>query len=138
MISIQVVDKTQRIKPALMNVKADVFFSNDEIQALNSIEQMKPSVVMLNYDFCKDQTTEYITLILQVSSKSKVIVVVDKLSHRKIIKCLIAGAQGYQDINKLELYANKLVHVVVAGEAWVSRHILALILDILRVEYIKG
>lgn len=138
MKSVLVIDnsQSQRIKSALENVEANVFLSDNEIQAINSVEQMQPSVVMLNYDFCKDQTLEYISLILQVSSNSKVIVIVDGLSKKTILNCLIAGAKGYQDINKLEFYANRLIEVVDAGEAWVSRHLVSLILDSLRAEYV--
>ena len=81
-------------------------YFNDEIKALNAIEQEQPSVVLLNYAFLKEGTAEY--------------------------SCLIIGAQGYQQLKQINEYAERLIEVVDAGEAWITRQMVSTLLDALR------
>ncbi len=134
MIDIQVIDKSKRIKSAMKDVEANIFVSTDEVQAINAVEKNQPSVVLLNYDFCKEQTFEYISLILNISSASKIVIVADELNERNIINCLIAGSKGYQEFKQLDVYVKKIVEVVDAGEAWITRRLVATLLDKLRIK----
>ena len=129
MISVQVIDNTGQIKLALVNAGASVSCYEDEVQALNAVEESRPSVILLNYEVRKEQTADYIGLIRKANLESKIIVISDELSEEKIIKCLIAGAKGYQEAKQLEAYVDKLIKVVDAGEAWITRHMVAVLLD---------
>jgi len=134
MTSVQIIDKTGRIKLKLLDAEAYPFLCNDEVQALNSVEKMQPSVVILNYELRKEQTLDYIKLILNASSGSKIVVIADELSEEKILDCLIAGAKGYQSFKQLDEHINKLIKVVDAGGAWVTRRMVAKLLNKIREE----
>ena len=129
MIKVQIIDNTAQIKPALFAVGIDVNLQEDEVGALNTIEKQQPSVVLLNYAVRKEHTAEYIKLILDSSKTSKVVIVANALSEKQILNCLTAGAKGYQEISQLETYVNKLVKVIDAGEAWITRRMVAVLLD---------
>ncbi len=134
MTSVQIIDKTGRIKLKLLEAEVNPFLCDDEVQALNSIEKMQPSVVILNYEVRKEQTIDYITLILTASSDSKIVVIADELSEEKILDCLLAGAKGYQSVKQLDEHINKLIKVVDAGGAWVTRRMIAKLLNKIREE----
>ena len=129
MINVQVIDNTGQIKLALINAKVNVSCYEDEVQALNAVEESQPSVILLNYEVRKEQTADYIGIIRKANLESKIIIIADKLSEEKIIKCLIAGAKGYQETKQLETYVDKLIKVVDAGEAWITRRMVAILLD---------
>ena len=132
MIDVLIIDKTEQIKSLLLVEKARVQAFDDEVKALNAVEQMSSAVVLLHYNVREEQTEEYIGLIMQASSKSKVVIVADQLDENAILKCLLAGAKGYQKISQLSDYAEKLVTVMNAGEAWITRRMTATLLDSLR------
>ena len=129
MINVQVIDDRGQIKSTLIGAKLNASWQEDEVQALNFVEEKQPSVILLNYDVRKEQTADYIVLIRKASVKSKVIIIADELSEENILKCLIAGAKGYQEIKQLEVYVDKLIRVVDAGEAWITRRMVAILLD---------
>ena len=129
MINVQVIDNTGQIKLALINAKVNVSCYEDEVQALNAVEESQPSVILLNYEVRKEQTADYIGIIRKANLESKIIIIADELSEEKIIKCLIAGAKGYQETKQLEPYVDKLIKVVDAGEAWITRRMVAILLD---------
>ena len=129
MINVQVIDNTDQIKLALINAEMNVLCYEDEVQALNAVEESQPSVILLNYKVREEQTANYIGLIRKANLESKIIVISDELSEEKIIKCLIAGAKGYQEAKQLETYVDKLIKVVDAGEAWITRRMVAILLD---------
>jgi len=132
MIDVLIIDKTDQIKSLLLVEKANVQVFDDEVKALNEIEQRTSAVVLLHYNVREEQTEEYIKLIMQISSKSKVVVVADELDENAVLICLLAGAKGYQKLNQLSDYAEKLVTVIDAGEAWITRRMTATLLDALR------
>ncbi|ORU94311.1 MAG: hypothetical protein A6F70_08290 [Cycloclasticus sp. symbiont of Bathymodiolus heckerae] len=132
MIDVLIIDKTNQIKSAASMVKANIQAFSDEVKALNAVEENSSAVVLLHYDVRKEQTAEYIKLILQAESQSKVVVVANELGEESILNCLLAGAQGYQQVGQLESYANRLVTVIDAGEAWITRRMTATLLDALR------
>jgi len=132
MIKVQVIDNTNIIKSELSNVVCDISIHDDEVLALNALEKERFSVILLNYSFRKDETSEYIQLILNTCPESKIIVIADELSEDKILNFLLAGAKGYQEIKQLDTYASKLIKVIDAGEAWITRHMVTILLDTLR------
>lgn len=132
MIKVQIIDKTDCINLTLLDAEVNSSLCDDEVQALNAVEKMQPSVVLLNYDVRKEQTIDYIRLILNVSSESKVVVLAEGLSDEKILSCLVAGAKGYQNLKQLDEYVNKLIKIVDAGEAWITRRMVAKLLDNIR------
>ena len=132
MIDVLIIDKTEQIKSLLLVEKARVQVFDDEVKALNEIDQTTSAVVLLHYNVREEQTEEYIKLIMRTSSKSKVVVVADELDESAILTCLLAGGKGYQKLNQLSDYSEKMVTVIDAGEAWITRRMTATLLDSLR------
>jgi len=132
MINVSVIDNTKGIEFCLAKTSASVTYFSDEIKAFNVIEQEQRSVILLNYSLLAEGTAEYIQLILARSLNSKVVIIGDDLSEGEILECLIAGAKGYQDEKALSEYSEKLIGVIDAGEAWITRRMVSTLLDVLR------
>ena len=132
MINVLIIDNAEEIKPVLSGTVANIALHTDEVQALNALENKQFSVVLLNYAVRKEETVEYIRLILKASMDCKIVVIAEELSQEKILDCLTAGAKGYQEIKQLDFYADKIIKVMDAGEAWITRCMVAVLLDTLR------
>lgn len=131
MINVQVIGFSEQIKPLIEDKEIRVSYPEDEVQALNTTEKTKPSVILLNYKLRKAETDNYIKLLLAVSQESKIIVVADGLDEKNILLCLMAGARGYQNENRLNDYVVKMIKVVNAGEAWITRRLVTTLLNVL-------
>ncbi len=132
MINVLIIDNSEEIKPVLSSTVANIALYSDEVLALNAVEKKQSSVVLLNYAVRKAETVEFIKLIQQADTSCKVVVIAEELSQEKILNCLIAGANGYQEITQLDFYADKLIKVIDAGEAWIGRCMVTILLDNLR------
>ena len=132
MMNVLIIDNSEQIKPVLSDAVANFSLYIDEVQALNAVEETQPSVVLLNYAVRKEETTEYIKLILEAGTDCKIVVITDELNQEKKLNCLIAGATGFQEIKYLDCYDGKLLKVVDEGEAWISRRMVTILLDKLR------
>ena len=131
-MDVLVIDKTDQIKLGLVKSQANVQCTSDEVKALNILEQHSPVVVLLNTNVMQEQTAEYIEVLLKASSNSSIVVIADKLSDNEILKCLLAGAKGYQQLDQLKGYGSRLITAMNAGEAWITRRMTATLLDSLR------
>lgn len=132
MIDIHIIDNTDKIKQFVSSKDNNITLHENEVKALNTVETMQPTVILLNYDFRKEEIADYIRLILKTSPNSKIVIIANKLAEKKIINCLLAGAKGYQEIEQLERYSNKLVSVIAKGEAWITRRMVSSLLDAIR------
>jgi len=132
MMDILVIDRTDQIKPDLSAVQENVLYMNDEVKALNEVEKYSSVVVLLHINMMQEQTAEYIAVLLKANPKSAIVVIADELSDSEILKCLLAGAKGYQQQGQLREYASRLVNVMNNGEAWITRRMTATLLDSLR------
>lgn len=128
-MKIHVVDSTGQIPPLLLMSEEDVSFYNDEIQALNAAEAQQPGLILLSFCLRGDETPDYIGLLLNASPGSKIVVIGDEISEDRILNCLLAGGRGYQNSGPLGGYLAKMIQVVAAGEAWVSRRMVGRLLD---------
>ncbi len=131
MINVQVIGNTEKIRQTVAGDEMCLSCLEDEVQALNAAEKARPSIILLDYNLRKAETDDYIGLLLNVSADSKIIVIVDGVNEEQIFACLVAGAKGYQNINRLNEYAIKMIKVVDAGEAWVARRMVAKLLNAL-------
>ena len=132
MIDVLLIDKTGQAKSFLPMEKLGIEMFDNEVRALNVIEQALSPVVLLHYNVREKQTEDYIRLLRQVSLNSKIVVVADALDEGSILRCLLAGAKGYQEVGQLSRYAEKMIAVIDAGEAWITRRMTATLLDSLR------
>jgi len=131
-MDILVIDRTDQIKPDLSAVQENVLYMNDEVKALNEVEKYSSVVVLLHINMMQEQTAEYIAVLLKANPKSAIVVIADELSDSEILKCLLAGAKGYQQQGQLREYVSRLVNVMNNGEAWITRRMTATLLDSLR------
>lgn len=131
-MKIHVIDNSGQITPYLSATAAEIVSFDDEIRALNAVELQQPAIILLNYAQRGSQTPEYVGLLLEASKNSRIIVVGDNISDAAIYGCLMAGAKGYQNCRQLREYIGKMVRVVTEGEAWVSRRLIAGLLDAIR------
>ncbi len=131
MINLQIIGNIEQLKPLFGKEDMQVCFLEDEVQALNTVEQKKPAVILLDYKLRKVETASYIKLLLKASSESKIIVIANDLNDNDVLAFLIAGARGYQNLKQLNKYAVKMVKVINTGEAWVTRRMVAKLLDVL-------
>lgn len=129
MIKVQLIGISEQLKQIFDGEDMHISFLDDEVHALNAVEQIQPTVILLNYNLQKTETNNYIKALLKMSSNSKIVVVANELADNEILGCLVAGAKGYQVIKSLDQYILKIIKVIDAGEAWVSRRMVAKLLD---------
>ena len=131
-MDVLIIDKSDQLKPVLTRLDANVVTLSDEVKALSLVENKWPTVVFLSYEVMQEKTSDYIKVLLKLSSSCKIIVIANELSENEILNCLLAGAKGYQALKQLNEYGQKLITVVAAGEAWITRRMTAIVLDTLR------
>ena len=132
MLDVLIIDKSNQIEPVLTQLNANIESIDDEVKALSLVENKWPAVVFLSYDVMQEKTSDYIKVLLKLSSSCKVIVIANELSENEILNCLLAGAKGYQTLKQLNKCGQKLITVVTAGEVWITRRMTAIVLDTLR------
>lgn len=131
-MKIHVIDHSGKLSPSLWPAGTEVTLYEDEIQALRAVERFQPSVVLLNYDQQRQQSPQYVQLLLKASPLTHVIIVGNDVPEGMICECLLAGAKGYQHQAQLQQALAKMLSVVQQGEAWVSRKLVARLLDNIR------
>lgn len=132
MIHIHILDRNVKLKGFFSDDRNIITLHKNKSIALTAVEMAKPTIIVLNHAILKNETVDYIRLLLQLSSESKIVLIGDKLPEKTIINCLLAGAKGYQDRADLEFYAAKLISVIAAGEAWITRRMISSILNTVR------
>lgn len=131
-MKILVIDNTEQITASFLAIDEDAAFCADEIWGLNLAEQ-NPALILLNYAVRGELTPDYIRLLINASPLGNNLVVVGQnASEDDIFRCLLAGAKGYQEIPTLPRYMGKMIHVIEQGEAWISRKMVAKLLDAIR------
>ncbi len=131
-MKIQVIDNSGLIATCLTEVDTELVCSTDEVQALNTMEQCQPGLVFLNYAVRGEKTPEYIRVLLNAAPTASVVVIAEQLAEENVLQCLISGAKGFQVLELLPQYQLRLVQAIGNGEAWVSRIMVAKLLDRLR------
>lgn len=131
-MKIHVIDNVGHIMPRSLAGLGDVRFYADEILALNAVETEAPELVLLNFAVSGAETAGYIDLLLSRSPSSSIVVIGDELPDEVVLGFLLVGAKGYQSVGQLVHYISKIVKVVTAGEAWISRRMTARLLDVVR------
>ncbi|WP_036252764.1 response regulator transcription factor [Methylobacter sp. BBA5.1] len=132
MIDVLIIDKENTIAPAIDAGEASVLVYDDEIRALHAAEAMRPDIVVLNYTVREQDTAAFIALLTRASKRSKIVLIAENLTDEAVIECLMAGAKGYLQLSEVDKFINKLLQAVQAGEAWITRRMVAMLLDKLR------
>lgn len=131
-MKILIIDNTGQISASLAEVEAEFDCLANEIQAFNILERLRPELVFLRYALRGEQTPDYIRLVVNALPAASVIVVGEQTSEEGVLQCLLSGAKGFQELQDLRYYSFRLVQAVSRGEAWVSRRVVASLLDSVR------
>lgn len=118
------------IKDNLIEVLA---MHQDAINALNFASQKKPEVILLSYEVGQGNSDYLINSLLKQTPKSRIILFGDGVSNDGVLDCLTAGAKGYLSSQYFEKFLNKAIKAVYLGEAWISRKMVGVLFDRLRV-----
>lgn len=131
-MKIHVIDDCGDVEPMLSMVKHEIAFHRDEILALRAVERKKPAVLLLSFTQQRQKTPALIRALLKTSPSTHIVVIGEDVPEDMICECLLAGAHGYQKQSQLNLYFKKMISALEKGEAWVSRKLVAHLLDHLR------
>lgn len=95
---------------------------------LDALVAHKPDLVLLSDDKRLERT---VSLVRKLGDLGRIHILI--VGHRdvelEILKLLEAGAVGYLERHLTPRYLEKAVRCVGAGEAWISRKLVALVLD---------
>lgn len=131
-MKILVIDQVDLISPALAQSHYEVEWVEDDVQAYHLAQHQQPAIIFLGYELKKSDTPEFVAFLLGVCPNAKVIILGEQLNEDSLIECLVAGAQGYQQRETLARYAQRLILAVSTGEAWLSRKMVAKLLNVIR------
>ncbi|MCK5188832.1 MAG: response regulator transcription factor [Methylococcales bacterium] len=105
---------------------------NDLNAAVKSSESHQPNIILLDYDFLKTRSSLFIKSLYLFSAESKIIMLGSGLQENQLIDCLLAGIYGYLDEKDFEMFFVQAIKAVDSGEAWVSRCIVAKLIESIR------
>lgn len=131
-IIVLIVGNTRYITSIPINDDFSLLRYDDEIQALNAVAEFKPPIVLLHYSVRGNETCAYIDLLLRENPMSKIVVIAENLAEETILDILVSGAKGYMEQQNWHKLGHKMLKVVSDGEAWISRKMVARLLDRLR------
>jgi DNA-binding NarL/FixJ family response regulator len=92
---------------------------------------LKPQILLFDLKMNKNNAAPALVLIHAKTPHTKVILLTGRASDAKILEAISQGARGYLGPTVIRRFLIKAVHVVHAGESWVSRAMVAKIIDCL-------
>lgn len=129
MTEVFIIDNENTIACFINEGIAKVSVYDDVVCALNAIEISKPPIILVNQNIHKDSIAEYISILSNASRDSRIVLIGSELTDEDILDCLASGSKGYLQINEVEPLINKLINVIIAGEAWISRRLVLKLLE---------
>jgi DNA-binding NarL/FixJ family response regulator len=99
------------------------------IEAVSSVERLKPSVLLLDATLFNGDAASLLPLIRRKSPQTRVLLLTDRTPEARTLETLSHGARGYLEKTTLRLHLPRAVRVVAAGQAWVPRNMVARLLD---------
>ncbi len=133
-MKIFVIDNAGDISANMFTNTASVVFFSDEVLALNAVEEQQVQLILLNYAMQNELTVDYIRSLVTAAPAASLVVVGHGNSEQDVFRCLLAGAKGYQEIQTLAVYMDRLISAIDRSEAWVSRRMVTKLLDAIRLQ----
>lgn len=127
-MDIVIIDHQEALARLIPTDRLTVRFFDDPLAAYRFIETSRPAIVFVGYELLKDDAFRYIEYLYRIIPDCPIILTAGHLEDDRILDCLAAGARGYLEINEAEKFIDKLISVVLNGEAWVSRRLVAKLL----------
>lgn len=110
----------------------EVFNSVVGSQALVDAVDNNTDVVVLQYQAEVDGLKQFVGMILAELPECRIILIGQALSDEKVLEFIIAGCCGYLEYAVLEEFLVKAIGAVYDGEAWISRKMVAHLIEVLR------
>lgn len=129
MVPIYIVDSEDKIRWAAPSELAAAVVCENEIQLLNAMEKNGTAIILLNYAVYQQETAQFVKVLKKANPGAEIVVIGRCQSDEELIDCIMAGANGYQTIDTLGQYVGKMLRVIEAGEAWISRRMVARLLE---------
>lgn len=127
-MDIVIIDHQETLARLIPADRLTVRFFDDPVAAYLFIETSRPAIVFVSFELLKNDAFRYIEYLYRLIPDSPIILTAGQLEDDKILDCLASGARGYLEINEAEKFIDKLIGVVLNGEAWVSRRLVAKLL----------
>lgn len=127
-MDIVIIDHQETLARLIPTDRLTVRFFDAPLAAYQFIETSRPAIVFVGFELLKDDAFRYIEYLYRIIPDTPIILTAGQLEDDRILDCLAAGARGYLEINEAEKFIDKLISVVLNGEAWVSRRLVAKLL----------
>lgn len=89
----------------------------------------RPNIFLLDLKMTKASDAPAIPLIRAKSPKTRIILLTGNASGSRVLHGIAQGARGYLDVKMLHRFLTKAIRAVAAGESWVSRAMVATLID---------
>jgi DNA-binding NarL/FixJ family response regulator len=89
----------------------------------------KPRVLLLDFTLSHVQPDSLVSTVRRESPDTRVVLMTDRATESRIVDALSQGARGYLWKEMIAPHLPRTVRVVDAGEAWIPRMMVALLLD---------
>ena len=99
------------------------------LEAIAAAARLKPRILLFHLNLFKGKKINLLRALRQNSPRTKAILVTARRSETVILEALSYGARGYIQEKKISIFLPKAVRLVDAGEAWVSRKMVAKIIN---------
>ena len=99
------------------------------LEALSATAKLKPRILLLGLNLLKRKKIVLLCALRQKSPRTKVILLTNHTPETRILEALSYGARDFLEEKVLSAFLPKAVRCVDAGEAWVPRKMVALIIE---------
>jgi len=99
------------------------------LEGLSGMAELKPCILLLSLNLLKGNKIAHLFVLRQKSPRTKVILLTHHTPETRILEALSYGARDFLDEKGFSAFLPKAVRCVDAGEAWVPRKMVALILE---------
>ncbi len=127
-MDIYIVGQNEKIAQSLKECSG-VNVIDDAVKALTILSDCAGGIVFLNYELLQQQSPVFIRGLSRYNQNLQIIVVADSICDVEIIECVMAGAKGYEEIVSLPNTIDKIIDVIENGEAWLSRRLVARMIE---------
>lgn len=124
MRNLYIIDHNSELRNAVPKLNRKLLFCHEDT-ITDALDNDDNAIVLLHHAVVGLTGTEVIERIASHHPSANIIVVGERLTETQILAYLLAGAIGYQDISGLNKYCDKMLCVVSAGEAWITRTLTA-------------
>ncbi|MDD1611618.1 MAG: DNA-binding response regulator [Methylococcaceae bacterium] len=128
-MDIVIIDLQETLARVIQRDSLSVHFFADPLVGYQFIETSRPAIIFIGFDMLKNGTPRYISYLYKLAPESPIILSASQLDDDNILDCLAVGARGYLELNEAERFINKLINAVLNGEAWISRRLVAKLLQ---------